>query len=325
MAHISDELIIRFINNTCTDEEMLAVKSWLDESEQNPLHLFELERIVFHTKALTDDDASRRRVLDTVRRRIEKDDAARLRKRRRLLFGRIAGAAAVIAFLIGAAIFMCRPPKVKMIEVAAYDENVTVYLPDSTEVVLHNNSLLRYPETFASALREVEMEGEGFFNVAHDSGRPFRVRGEYLKVEVLGTKFTFISRDTTENSVSLLSGSVEVSTSPDKGGIMLVPGQKAVYDVCTGHLTVRETDAAVDAAWHDHIIPFNNADMKEIMGILRRLYGVDIEISDKVDAGATYSGVTYYCEEIDTTLTRLTNTLPIKFRRQGEKIQIYPR
>lgn len=325
MANISDELIIRFIHNTCTDEELLVVKSWLDESEQNVNHLFELERIALESEGLRADHASRRRVFNAVQRGIVKSETERRRRYRRSLFIRVAAAAAMIAVVTVAAVYMMRPPEVRMIEVVATNENVTVFLPDSTEVVLHNDSRLRYPERFASTSREVELEGEGFFNVSHDSARPFRVAGEYLNVEVLGTKFTFISRDTTENSVSLLAGSVEVSTAPEKDGIVLVPGQKAMYNVGNGHLTVGETNAAVDAAWHDHIIPFENADIKEIVGILKRLYGEDIVISETVDRGTTYSGVTYYCSEIDSTLTRLSNTLPIRFRRTGNKILIYPR
>ena len=34
MVKISEELIIRFINNTCTDEELVAIKNWLDESDE---------------------------------------------------------------------------------------------------------------------------------------------------------------------------------------------------------------------------------------------------------------------------------------------------
>ena len=325
MANISDELIIRFIHNTCTDEELLAVKNWLDESEQNVNHLFELERVALESEGLRADHASRRRVFNAVQRGIVKSETERRRRYRRSLFIRVAAAAAMIAVVTVAAVYMMRPPEVRMIEVVATNENVTVFLPDSTEVVLHNDSRLRYPERFASTSREVELEGEGFFNVSHDSARPFRVAGEYLNVEVLGTKFTFISRDTTENSVSLLAGSVEVSTAPEKDGIVLVPGQKAMYNVGNGHLKVGETNAAVDAAWHDHIIPFENANIKEIVGILKHLYGEDIVISETVDRGTTYSGVTYYCSEIDSTLTRLSNTLPIRFRRTGKKILIYPR
>ena len=47
--------MIKFINNTCTDEELLAVKHWLDESDENVTKLFELENMAMLAGTLRSD------------------------------------------------------------------------------------------------------------------------------------------------------------------------------------------------------------------------------------------------------------------------------
>ena len=147
--------------------------------------------------------------------------------------------------------------------------------------------------------------------------------GEYLKVEVLGTRFNFDSKDEDSNSVSLIEGSVEVFTPGHGSGVVIEPGQKALYSVETGHLTVQNTNAAADASLHNRIIPFHNANIKEIIEILRQLYDRNIELDSNVDLQKTYSGVTVYCEGLDSTLSRLANTIPIRFVNKDDRTVIY--
>lgn len=58
-----------------------------------------------------------------------------------------------------------------------------------SRVWLNADSKLKYPVTFGSDKREVELEGEGYFEVTRDETRPFRVVVEKQTVEVLGTEF----------------------------------------------------------------------------------------------------------------------------------------
>ena len=43
MGKISDDIITRFLNNSCSDAELAAVKQWLDESDANADELFGTE------------------------------------------------------------------------------------------------------------------------------------------------------------------------------------------------------------------------------------------------------------------------------------------
>lgn len=325
MSSIPEDLIIRFVNNSCSDEELTAVRQWLDESDDHAAELFGIENTVSQAASLRCDDAVRSRLRSRIDMRIAADNALAERKSRRSFILRMTGVAAILAIAVAAGVYLLRTPEINMVSISAGDEVRLAVLPDDTKVYLNGHSTLTYPETFASDCRQVELDGEGYFEVTHDSTRPFRVSGHSLDVEVLGTHFNFVSSRSDSSSVSLLEGSVRVSSSGKGEGVVLEPGQKAVYSAATGRLSVRNTNASVDACWHDRMISFENASVADIADILRRLYGARIELDANVDRTKTYSGVTEYCGSLDSTLSNLCITIPIRFTNSGNVVKIYSR
>lgn len=316
---MTEETLIRFINNTCTDEELVAVKSWLDESDENAAKLFEMEKIVMLAGSARDNTDARNRVFADVQQRIIVDELQK-RKRKRFKIYKWTSAAAAVVAIVFASVFLFKQFNVEMITVDAIAENKTVNLPDGTIVYLNKNSQLVYPEKFAST-RNVKLTGEGFFKVAHDKEHPFIVNGEYLSVTVLGTEFNFNSNVAGNNNVSLMEGSVKVSSANGNDGVVLVPGQKAEYNISTGNISVCETKPAIDAAWHDRVIPFENASLKDIAEALEQLYHINVSL-ENIDITKTYSGATVYYEDVDSTLSQLSNTLPISYAHNGNLIII---
>ena len=55
-------------------------------------------------------------------------------------------------------------------------------LPDGTTAWLNANSHLRFPETFPGNERVVFLEGEAYFEVAHDMDRPFTVKSDIIHI-----------------------------------------------------------------------------------------------------------------------------------------------
>ena len=71
----------------------------------------------------------------------------------------------------------------------ARGERATLNLPDGSTVILHNESTLEVPSDFGASVREVRLRGEGYFEIVHDPSHPFRVYGNGVVTQVLGTKF----------------------------------------------------------------------------------------------------------------------------------------
>lgn len=85
-------------------------------------------------------------------------------------------------------------------------------LPDGSTVWLNAGSSLRYDSvSLKNGERHVFLEGEAFFDIAHNKQRPFRVRSGTMEIKVLGTAFNIKAYPEDANfETSLIRGAVEV-------------------------------------------------------------------------------------------------------------------
>jgi transmembrane sensor len=159
-----------------------------------------------------------------------------------------------------------------------------VVLSDGTKVWLNAASSLRFPVHFTKSTREVELDGEGYFEVAHDAARPFHVRfnqyvdhivlEEKLDVEVLGTHFNINSyNDEDQNKTTLLEGVVKVHK--DSNTSLLKPGEQAVVNGSSMYIS-KNVDIQQVIAWKNNWFEFDNTDVRTVMRQISRWYDVDI-------------------------------------------------
>ena len=324
MTQISEELMMKFITNRCSNEELRMVQQWIDESEDNARQIFELERIAMLAESLKTDKHQYDRVWNSINDKISEDKLQHNRLRRiRILRWSIA-AAVFIGILLGG-LFILRQSKVEMIELTADNGTMTITLPDSTKVWLNRYASITYPTTFADDRRTVSISGEAYFEVAHEPRTVNKVRtadGKWLDVTVLGTKFNFNSSEDKENTVSLIEGKIEVTPGKNKDGVVLSPGQKVQFNPQNGRMSISQVNTALDAVWHNRLIRFHNATIAEIAADLEELYGVEVTIRNSVDNSRTYSGSTVYYQSVDSTLEALSETIPFDFSYHGYGIII---
>ena len=313
--------MMKFITNRCSNEELRTVQQWIDASEDNARQIFELERIAMLAESLKTDKHQYDRVWNSINDKISEDKLRHNRLRRIRILRWSAAAAVFIGILLGS-IFILRQPKVEMIELTADNGTMTITLPDSTKVWLNRYASITYPKTFADDSRTVSISGEAYFEVTHDTSRPFTVDGKWLNVTVLGTKFNFNSSEDKENTVSLLEGKIEVTPGNNKDGVVLSPGQKVQFNPQNGRMSISQVNTALDAVWHNRLIRFHNATIAEIAADLEELYNVEITIRNSVDNSRTYSGSTVYYQSVDSTLEALSETIPFDFSYHGYGIII---
>jgi ferric-dicitrate binding protein FerR (iron transport regulator) len=102
-------------------------------------------------------------------------------------------------------------------------------LADGTTVWLNAGSTLSYENDFNGSTREVKLEGEAFFDVTKQPGRPFIVHTSGIDIKVLGTTFNVKSYPEDKNvETTLYKGVVQVFRPEDasSGPIQLKPNQK---------------------------------------------------------------------------------------------------
>lgn len=166
-------------------------------------------------------------------------------------------------------------------------EQVTISLPDGTQVTLNAESRLSYNlSNFNSDERRVTFDGEGYFRVAENAASPFSVRAKGLVVSVLGTTFNLRARsvDTTAE-LALEEGSVRFQALKTGQGVILSPNQKAILDQIHGTVTVEESSYAMDAsAWRRGELVFRNVPFAEVLKEIEEVYHVSIAIeTEEID------------------------------------------
>lgn len=194
---------------------------------------------------------------------------------------------------------------------AMYTYSVT--LPDGTDVKLNANSRLRYPKAFVGDRREVSLEGEAFFDVAHDE-KPFIVKSYDVGVRVYGTRFNVDSYDPGLIKTMLAEGSVGVSGNRIAER-MIKPGQLATVNTAAGEMYVEHVDTTLYSAWVDGILRFEKDDIHNALARLTNWYGVEFSVARGVGGEITGSfGNTVPLDEILYVISVVTDT---KFTERG--------
>jgi ferric-dicitrate binding protein FerR (iron transport regulator) len=153
---------------------------------------------------------------------------------------------------------------------------VELTLSDGTNVTLNSASSITYPTSFSGKNRQVKIEGEAYFEVAHDHTKPFIVQKGDAKVEVLGTHFNINAYDDEDAiAVTLLEGSVKVSSRQASGNIILRPGQMARVKQRIDVL--RDVNLGEVMAWKEGKFRFGEStDIGTIMRQIARWYDLHI-------------------------------------------------
>lgn len=152
-------------------------------------------------------------------------------------------------------------------------QHKTITLSDGTRISLNNASSIKYPEKFNTDKREVELDGEAFFEVAHNPKRPFIIHTGKLKVQVLGTSFNVRSYAADkEIAVNVTTGKVAVTS--ETSMVMLVKDEGAIYSRNTKTFSASTENAAMSHAWQNDVLYFRYQTLEYICSSLERWYGV---------------------------------------------------
>jgi len=211
----------------------------------------------------------------------------------------------------------------------ARGETYQIRLPDGSVVFLNAASSLKYPASFVKHLnREVQLTGEGYFEVAKDKNRPFTVESGGQKVEVLGTHFNISAYQGEHIKTTLLEGSVRIAPviPTDRKGasrqtsndIVLKPNQQSSFMEGSG-ISVKEVDAIEFISWTSNKFSFASEEIGEIMKKIERWYDVEIVYNDDVQRIKVTGSISRFAN-LSALLSILQKTGPVSFKVEGRKV-----
>lgn len=153
----------------------------------------------------------------------------------------------------------------------------SLILDDGTEVWLNANSRLVFPNSFGKSLRRVEVYGEAYFSVAKDARRPFVVEANGVTAKVLGTEFNVNAYDAASVAITLVEGSLEVSS--NEGKRRIEPGEQALIDKSGVNVTAIDTYPIT--AWQRGEFYFDNMTLLDVAREVGKWYNVSVVFNNR--------------------------------------------
>lgn len=309
---MNKEIFVHYFKGQISADEEKILLDWIDESEANKQEFIEARRawdMLLFTAPMEQDQ----RIIRWNFRRVA------------LEIGKIAAVIAVVS-TIGLALYKKHEKNKaqfsQCIETSA-GQMVKITLPDGTKVWLNSKTKLIYNFSYGNVVRNVKLNGEAYFEVAHDKKHPFIVSAGKYNVTALGTEFNVCaySESGSEHfSASLIQGKVSVADTHSNDCIYLTPNMKAVVD--HGKLKAATTATTDDMLWKGGVYSFNDMTLADILERLERYYDVTIDIQNKNILSSTCTGKFRKNEGITHILDVIKAEANFRYQYNAEKQQV---
>ena len=247
---------------------------------------------------------------------------------------RLAGGLALSGLAIAALFTIMIAPvsdvETRPIESPAYETQMAeireITLEDGSVITLGAKSQIA--SEFTSTRRQVTLiEGEAFFDVVHEEGRPFFVASQDTLVRVVGTKFD-VKRSAEVVHVSVLEGIVEVMKANDVGEPFelayasagdkqtLIAGERVSAARRVALPKARQVEQAKPGAWRTGRLAYEDASLAEIVSDLNRYLDRPVSIASS-DVGDLRSTVAFNTADIDQIFVLMEAIHPISVDRSA--------
>jgi ferric-dicitrate binding protein FerR (iron transport regulator) len=197
----------------------------------------------------------------------------------------------------------------------------TVPLADGTVVFLNAASTLRVAPDFGRTERRVELEGEAYFAVAADIGRPFRVVTGSTVTEVRGTEFGVRYRRNTLNVV-VSRGSVRVVNRSRRDSVDIGRGQGITATPAGEISQPRRIDLKRSLAWRENRLSFTQTPLDEVMAEIEAVYDVQVQFRNPRARNRSLTGY-FAVDSIDVVLSHIAIAMDVNIRREGKTVVVY--
>lgn len=327
-----DNYIQSFLNNSLDAEGHAALRQWIKEAPKNRAYFHNTVNI-WRAAGIT-SNAEGFDVEKAIGKFNKETEPAR-----RIKFYRHAlsiSSAAIILLLCGiSSLFFLWQSERMASEVAEeYKEYVVevpdgakskIIFPDGSVVWLNAGSKVKYDSNFAKNSRNVELSGEGYFEVSKNKELPFVVNTGKLTVKVLGTKFNLKSyEEDSEVKVILKEGAVKVGDFlADAVPVVLAPNQRFIYKKADQTIQVDSVNASHIENWRNGAMTFEKVSLEDIAKELKRQYDVPVRIENEYLKKIVYYSDFQENVTVEKVLEILSSGNKFRYEVKPELIRIY--
>ncbi|MCE5175652.1 MAG: FecR domain-containing protein [Bacteroidales bacterium] len=322
------EIFERYVRNRATDSEIKRLTTWIKDNQEISLWL---EQQIINSSSAIDGEIQMR-MLKNIEKAIytnSKNDLTQDKQpniRFRLNKWIRVAALFILPILTAAGMYFYMSKNgsasAPLIIAVERGQKANITLPDGSKAWLNSQSKLTYSADFNKEKRTLQLDGEAYFEVAHNPKKPFIVQSNDISVEALGTAFG-IKAYHEDNIVSsiLMKGKVRVTT-PD-GVSILMPNRRVTYNRLTHKKTQGSVTNATDfTGWIHNELRFENESLQEIAKDLQRIYNIEIVFANEQLKNQHYTG-TVNNNSLESVLNIITLTSPISFQINNQRVTFY--
>lgn len=174
-------------------------------------------------------------------------------------------------------------------------------LPDGSKVVLNANSSLTYPALFTEDNKKLELNGEAFFDVVPQIGKPIVVTTGKLDTQIIGTKFNLRAYPEDEDiTLTLQEGKVigtirNLSNSLEQ--IELLPNEQLSVSRSNNEFIRKRVEAKEYSLWRNNIISFKYDNLESIAKTLEYRFNKTIIIDPSLENNTDRYVGTFECNQ----------------------------
>lgn len=344
--------LVRYLSGEYPSSKEEELQAWIVDDEDRARLMDELNRIwnatdesvpprdveaawqeLRATLRSDEDETPERTALDRSSRSDWDPRSSVQRSRTRRRFLRMVMVVALVAITALLSIFLLRkswlvsPSSDTKAFTTKKGQRAVIRLADGTQVHLNVDSRLTLSaEAFATGPREVHLEGEAYFEVAGDTGRPFIVHSKGATAEVLGTAFD-VKAYADDNEVQVAVTEGKVALRPVQHGgmrdtVLLQPHHLGVVAGQQVQAVHRGVDLSEQLAWKEGRLVFKDAPFRKVTQKLARWYDL------RVESGVTPTEVdrlnaTFDDESLGEALRAVATALDLKYERDGRAVTFF--
>jgi len=337
---MNKELLKKYCNNSCTNEELNSVLSWFEKSAKTPEGKSLLLKV---WDELPDDDSNIDINYDSLLYKIHHEvnltqskkllqisdqNIIKYKRRERLRINLMKAAAILLLPVLGFGLFYSlKYQATRHIQASvnqtcnevfsSVDAITRIILPDGSSVWLNHSSSLKYPAMFQGDSRNVELSGEGYFEIAHNSKIPFIVKAGDVQIKATGTTFNVMAYpDEDRIETCLINGHVELQKINSEGNVIpllkIKPKEVAIFQKTNNEISTLAIDDDRYFSWKSGKLVFNKEPMGDVVKKLGRWFNVDIQVKDPGLLDLTYTA-TFENETLPQVMELIAMVSPVSY------------
>ena len=206
----------------------------------------------------------------------------------------------------------------RQLQAATTSNKESIELSDGSRVVLNRASQLSFNTNEDTHVREVDLSGDAFFDVARDENRPFVIQAGGIEVEVLGTSF-YVDARKNQDEIQVVVESGQVAVRINGSEEILSANETAIYQRDARRLMKQANTDANFMSVKTNKLLFENSLIPEVVFAINRHFNANILIKNKSLENCRLTS-TFDNKSLPATLAIIESSLGITIRETKNQI-----